>query len=175
MDWSRSPLRGVTGSGQPRRFWFPFSPPSTYEKLREGMLESYAPENTAEQSIVEELANAYWRLLRLHRVENQYWDQLGGCYNRGDAGIAEALLQAPDKQTRNYFRYYAQVERSYYKALAAADQIKRERRDRKPLKTMVATAQNGFVSQNADETETTVAQAPPSGLPSRDGEGAGFT
>jgi len=124
------------------------------------MLESYAPENTAEQSIVEELANAYWRLLRLHRVENQYWDQLGGCYNRGDAGIAEALLQAPDKQTRNYFRYYAQVERSYYKALAAADQIKRERRDRKPLKTMVAATQNGFVSQDSEVTGTAVAQAP---------------
>ena len=123
------------------------------------MLESYAPENSAEQAIVEDLANAYWRLLRMHRVENQYWDHLGGCYNRGDAGIAEALLQAPDKQTRNYFRYYAQVERSYYKALAAADQIKRERRDRKPLKTMVATAQNGFVPQNAEETETVVRRA----------------
>ena len=118
-----------------------------YEKLREGMLESYAPENSAETALVEELTNAYWRLLRLHRVENQYWDHLGGCYNRGDAGIAEALLQAPDKQTRNYFRYYAHVERSYYRALAAANQIKRERCDRKPLKTLVATADNGFVSQ----------------------------
>ena len=137
----------------------PHEDENDYEKLREGMLESYAPENSAEQAIVEELANAYWRLLRMHRVENQYWDHLGGCYNRGDAGIAEALLQAPDKQTRNYFRYYAQVERSYYKALAAADQIKRERRDRKPLKTMVATAQNGFVPQNAEETETVVRRA----------------
>ena len=115
---------------------------------------SLAPrrENPGEQAIVEELANAYWRLLRMHRVENQYWDHLGGCYNRGDAGIAEALLQAPDKQTRNYFRYYAQVERSYYKALAAADQIKRERRDRKPLKSIAATVQNGFVSQTAPAT-----------------------
>jgi hypothetical protein len=158
----------------------PHEDENDYEKLREGMLESYAPENSAEQAIVEELANAYWRLLRMHRVENQYWDHLGGCYNRGDAGIAEALLHAPDKQTRSYFRYYAQVERSYYKALAAAEQIKRERRDRKPLKTMVAAAQNGFVSQDPEETEAPVAQAPetvPNGsiLPSRDREGAGFT
>jgi len=122
-----------------------------YEKLREGMLESYAPENPAEQSIVEELVNACWRLMRLHRVETRYWDNLGGSYNRGDEGIAEALLQTPDRQMRNFFRYYAQVEHSYYRALAAANQIKRERRDRKPLKALAATADNGFVSQTAPD------------------------
>jgi hypothetical protein len=129
-----------------------------YEKLREGMLESYAPENSAEQALVEELANAYWRLMRLHRVETRYWDNLGGSYNRADAGLAEALLQTPDRQMRNFFRYYAQVEHSYYRALAAANQIKRERRDRKPLKALAATAQNGLVSQNALEAEPAAAQ-----------------
>jgi hypothetical protein len=119
-----------------------------YEKLREGMLESYAPADPAELAIIEELVNAYWRLLRLHRVETHYWEQLGGSYNRADEGIAEALLQTPDRQMRNFFRYYAQVEHSYYRALAAANQIKREKRDHKPLKAMAA-AQNGFVSQNA--------------------------
>ena len=119
-----------------------------YEKLHEGMLESYAPEDSAEIALVEELVNAYWRLLRLHRVETSYWDQLGGSYNRGDDGIAEALLQTPDRQMRNFFRYYGQVEKSYYRALAAVNQIKRQRRDRKPLKAIAATADNGFVSQN---------------------------
>jgi hypothetical protein len=119
-----------------------------YEKLREGMLESYAPADAAELAIVEELVNANWRLLRLHRVETRYWEQLGGSYNRGDEGIAEALLQTPDRQMRNFFRCYAQVERSYYKALATANQIRRERRDRKPLKAIAAAAQNGFVSES---------------------------
>ena len=129
-----------------------------YEKLREGMLESYAPSDAAELAIVEELVNAYWRLLRLHRVETRYWEQLGGSYNRGDEGIAEALLQTPDRQMRNFYRYYGQVEKSYYRALAAANQIKRERRDRKPLKAIAASAQNGFVSQNAVEEEPAAAQ-----------------
>jgi hypothetical protein len=119
-----------------------------YEKLREGMLESYAPADAAELAVVEELANAYWRLLRLHRVETRYWEQLGGSYNRGDEGLAEALLQTPDRQMRNFFRYYGQVEKSYYRALAAANQIKREKCDRKPLKAIAATVENGFVSQN---------------------------
>jgi hypothetical protein len=118
-----------------------------YEKFREGLLQSYAPQDSAELAIVEELVNANWRLLRLHRVERHYWDKLGGSYNRGDEGISEALIQTPDRHMRNYFRYYAQVERSYYKALAAANQIKREKRDRKPLKVIAAT-ENGFVSQN---------------------------
>ena len=118
-----------------------------YEKLREGLLQSYAPQDSAELAIVEELVNANWRLLRLHRVERHYWDKLGGSYNRGDEGISEALIQTPDRQMRNFFRYYAQIERSYYKALAAANQIKREKRDRKPLKVIAAT-ENGFVSQN---------------------------
>src|SRR5262252_3851847 len=129
-----------------------------YEKLREGMLASYAPENTAEQAVVEELANAYWRLMRLHRVETHYWDQLGGSYNRADEGISEALRRTPDRQMRNFFRYYAQVERSYYKALAAAGQIKRERRESKPLKSKAAAAQNGFVSHNAPKAEPAAAQ-----------------
>jgi hypothetical protein len=136
-----------------------------YEKLREGMLDSYAPENTAEQAIVEELANAYWRLMRLHRVDTHYWNQIGGSYNRGDEGISEALIQTPDRQMRNFFRYYAQVERSYYKALAAADQIKRERRDRKPLKVIAATAQNGFVSQTPEDTEPAPSQEPSTPAP----------
>jgi hypothetical protein len=131
-----------------------------YEKLREGMLESYAPADSAELAVVEELVDANWRLLRLHRVETQYWDHLGGSYNRGDEGIAEALLQTPDRQMRNFFRYYAQVERSYYKALAAANQIRRERRDRKPLKAIAATAQNGFVSQTGEETQPATLREP---------------
>jgi hypothetical protein len=119
-----------------------------YEKLREGMLESYAPEDSAEIALVEELVSAYWRLMRLHRVETCYWDNLGGSYNRADEGIAEALLQTPDRQMRNFFRYYAQVEHSYYRALAAVNQVKREKRDHKPLKVIAAAAQNGFVPQN---------------------------
>jgi hypothetical protein len=90
---------------------------------------------------------------------------MGGSYNRGDEGISEALIQTPDRQMRNFFRYHAQVERSYYKALAAADQIKRERRDRKPLKAIPATAQNGFVSQTRERTEPAPYQEPSTPAP----------
>ena len=125
-----------------------------YDKLRAGMIQAHAPENVAEQALVEELINAYWRLLRLHRVETRYWEHLGGSYNRGDQGVAEALIQSPDKQTRSFFRYYAQVEKSYYRALTAVNQLKRDRekgKSVKPQTSAAASTENGFVSQKAAE------------------------
>lgn len=124
----------------------PHEDPKNYDALRAGMIQAHAPENTAEQTLVEELANAYWRLLRLHRVETKYWENLGGSYNRGDEGVAEALIQTPDRQMRNFFRYYGQIEKSYYRALAAVNQLKRDKA-LKPKATAAASTENGFVSQ----------------------------
>jgi hypothetical protein len=132
----------------------PHEDSSDYDAMRSGMLEAHAPRDSAELALVEELVNAYWRILRLHRVENQYWEHLGGCYNRGDEGIAEALIQSPEKQTRNFFRYYAHVEKSYYRALAAVNQIKRDKgngRSVKPQTAAAAFTANGFVSQKTEE------------------------
>ncbi len=127
----------------------PHEDPKNYDQLRAGLIQSHAPENAAEQALVEELANAYWRLMRLHRVETKYWEHLGGCYNRGDEGVAEALIQTPDRQMRNFFRYYGQIEKSYYRAVAAVNQFKRE----KSLKQKTLGA-NGFVSQNEPKMGT---------------------
>ncbi len=121
-----------------------------YDQLRAGLIQSHAPENAAETALVEELANAYWRLMRLHRVETRYWENLGGSYNRGDAGVAEALIQTPDRQMRNFFRYYGQIEKSYYRALAAVNQFKRDK-SLKPKASAAASTENGFVSQKAQE------------------------
>ncbi len=134
----------------------PHEDPKNYDQLRAGLIQSHAPENTAEQALVEELANAYWRLLRLHRVETKYWEHLGGSYNRGDEGVAEALIQTPEHQMRHFFRYYGQIEKSYYRALAAVNQLKRE----KSLKPKAFLA-NGFVSQNPVEQAPLPAPVPP--------------
>jgi hypothetical protein len=137
----------------------PHENPQDYDEIRAGMLDAHEPKDAAELALVEELANAYWRLLRLHRVENQYWEHLGGCYNRGDQGVAEALIQSPEKQTRNFFRYYAQVEKSYYKALAAVNQVKRGRGKGKSIQRQTAGAANGFVSQNTEEPPAATAHS----------------
>jgi hypothetical protein len=132
----------------------PHEDPHDYDEIRSGMLDAHAPRDSAELSLVEELANAYWRLLRLHRVENQYWEHLGGSYNRGDEGIAEALIQSPDKQTRAFFRYYGQIEKSYYRALTAVNHIKRDKGKGKSVTqdaSAAAATPNGFVSQKAEE------------------------
>lgn len=130
-----------------------------YDEIRAGMIQAHAPQDSAALALVEELANSYWRLLRLHRVENQYWEHLGGCYNRGDQGIAEALIQSPDKQTRNFFRYYAQIERSYYRALAAVNQIKRDKGKGRSVQPLASAAANGFVSQKPEDRPAAAATA----------------
>ena len=58
---------------------------------------------------------------------------------------------ASDKQTRSFFRYYGQIEKSYYRALAAVNQMRRHRGDAKSLKTQTVAAGNGFVPQNEKE------------------------
>ena len=146
----------------------PHEDPQNYEEIRTGMIQAHAPAGAAELALVEELVNAYWRLLRLHRVENQYWEHLGGCYNRGDQGIAEALLQSPDKQTRAFFRYYGQIEKSYYRALAAVNQIKRDRTRGKSLKaqtTAASASENGFVSAIAQDPAASARKSPESARP----------
>ncbi len=133
----------------------PHEDPKNYDHLRAGLIQAHAPQNAAEQTLVEELANAYWRLMRLHRVETQYWEHLGGSYSRGDEGVAEALIQTPDRQMRNFFRYYGQIEKSYYRALAAVNQIQRDQAQ-KPK----AFQANGFVSQNSAEPPANPPQPP---------------
>jgi hypothetical protein len=54
----------------------------------------------------------------------------------------EIDAQRPDR------RYGDNLGGSYYRALAAVNQVKREKRDRKPLKVVGAPAQNGFVSKS---------------------------
>ena len=139
----------------------PHEDPRDYDEIRAGMLEAHSPKDAAGLALVEELANAYWRLLRLHRVENRYWENLGGSYNRGDEGIAEALIQTPEKQMRNFFRYYGQIEKSYYRALAAVNRAKGNgfvsNRTATATERLPAAAPNGFVSHTA----TAVAQRLP--------------
>ena len=47
----------------------PYEDPSSYAELRESFVATYKPANAVEASLVETVANSYWRLLRARRVE----------------------------------------------------------------------------------------------------------
>src|SRR5260370_8602695 len=66
-----------------------------YDQIRAGMIEAHTPEDSAELALVEELVNAYWRLLRLHPVEPRFWDGLGGGYARADSCSPQPPMHPP--------------------------------------------------------------------------------
>ena len=47
----------------------PYEDPSSYAELRESFVATYRPANAVEASLVEVVANSYWRLLRARRAE----------------------------------------------------------------------------------------------------------
>jgi len=47
----------------------PYEDPSSYEQLRESLIDNYQPVGAGEQMLVELVAVNYWRLLRARRVE----------------------------------------------------------------------------------------------------------
>jgi hypothetical protein len=110
-----------------QRYLLSCESPKDFFELRRGLTEAHQPSNTHERILVEEFANAYWELLRVRRIDKEFWEYLGGHYNRGEAGIAEALAQEKETKFRTHLRCRAQAERSYYRALAALDHLHRDR------------------------------------------------
>ena len=44
-------------------------------------------------SVCPALAHANWELRRVQATRSEFWEHMGGSHNRGNAGIAEGLLQ----------------------------------------------------------------------------------
>src|SRR4028119_1291503 len=47
----------------------PYEDATSYAELRESFVDTYKPANAVEAALVETVANSYWRLLRIRRVE----------------------------------------------------------------------------------------------------------
>src|SRR5215217_327083 len=48
----------------------PYEDAASYAELRESFVAAYRPANAVEAALVETVANSYWRLLRIRRVES---------------------------------------------------------------------------------------------------------
>ena len=95
----------------------PHEKPREYRQLLSGFLAAHQPRNEFERSVIETLAEAAWELRRVRAVDADFWENVGGSYNRGTAGIAEALAQAPEKNFRAHFKLRFLVQRQYEKAM----------------------------------------------------------
>src|SRR3954451_24333958 len=120
---SRNALRqGLTS----KQIVLPGEDAAHYDELRQDMLAIYAPANAAEAMLVDEVAAAQWRLMRVRRLETLILEKLAGDTSDCDTGLAAAFIEKP-KEIARLTRYITSIERAYYRALSKLKQIQKER------------------------------------------------
>jgi hypothetical protein len=125
-----------------------------YDELRQDLLRIYRPANAAEAVLVEEVAAASWRLMRVRRQETLILEKLAGDDPNRDAGFAAAFIEKP-KEIARLIRYITTIERAYYRAMSKLEQIQRERIAAEEQAAMelalrehhASKSRTGFVSQ----------------------------
>ncbi len=100
--------------------------PAQFQFLRRGLLKEHQPATPTEKLLVEEMAQAHWRLERVRRRQDQAFDT-----EALDTKLL-ALLQ----------RYATGFERTFFKSLETLKKLQRER---------LAAPKQTFVSQKAEQ------------------------
>ena len=115
-----------------------------FDALLAGLFVAHKPANLAEETIVQQIAANYWRLLRARRIE-------AGMFNDVicEAADETAAFLANEKQFDNIRRYATTIENAYHRAI---EQLRRLQRDRKQ--------EDGFVSQSGKTSRRVVTIRP---------------
>ena len=143
----------------------PGQDPAELDALRQDLRREHQPANTTEEILVNELAEHYWRLRRMRKMEARIMGT--GTLDELERGLR--LL--PIIQ-----RTMASAERGFHKALAALHQLQKQRGfvpqpqaipaqsvSQKPLHATAPEENHGFVSQNTPQaapTETFPSNSP---------------
>jgi hypothetical protein len=87
-----------------------------FERLCDGLLSAFRPEDEFEQLLVADMASLRWRLMRIRRAEAQLQSQL-----RDDAGTAQTLREAAlllqEGDLNRLIRYEAHLELQFERKL----------------------------------------------------------
>jgi hypothetical protein len=116
----------------------PHEDADSYNELRESFLSTYKPANAVEASLVETIANSYWRLLRARRVETAALDMgIRGLKKRHNASLAPikdddqslvVVLNDNEDPMLNVERHQTKIERCYFKAIDTLRKVQNDRR-----------------------------------------------
>lgn len=124
--------------------------PKAFEHLFDELVASYKPANAAESTLVEEIAQNFWRLQRARRIEAETFNIAGG---GADPVIAfGAALDRFD----TIRRYMTAIERAYHRAIAQLEKTQSIRRKEAAVREEVTPAPAivrptiGFVSQTPE-------------------------
>ena len=145
----------------------PYEDKLQYHELRAQILEDFTPENAAEWMLVDQLASAWWRTIRVRKVEggllNAHTDTLKqknevtGCEGEEEniRALGVAFAAHPATTFNNYNRYEASIERAFYRAYDRLQKIiERRKSDR----------QRKVVRFPPPESEPVADECPDSGL-----------
>ena len=121
-----------------RRVVLPGESESDYEALLNELMKEHDPRTPEETTLVNQIAEHTWRLLRIRRAETAAFESAIALHpvNDPDEAIAEALTPR-HSVFENIRRYEAATERAFYRAMAKLAELKALR------------PQIGFASQNA--------------------------
>ena len=90
--------------------------PAAFERLHQELIASYNPANAAESTLVEEIAQNFWRLQRARRIEAETFNIHSG---GADPVITYGCAIDRFEQIR---RYMTSIERAYHRAIAQLEQ-----------------------------------------------------
>ena len=120
--------------------------PAAFERLHQELIASYNPANAAESTLVEEIAQNFWRLQRARRIEAETFNIHSG---GADPVITYGCAIDRFEQIR---RYMTSIERAYHRAIAQLERTQSIRAkavgpQSNPPEPVLVKPAIGFVSQ----------------------------